>query len=77
MNFSCLEAKTTCNFKSFMLKSFPWSVELYEGIKPGIVLSRVSLFSRSEEQQHHSAILVLNCKLHLKGWSLPIFSTFL
>ena len=35
MNFPCLEAKTTCNFNGFMLKSTPWSVELYEGEKVG------------------------------------------
>ena len=49
MNFSCLEAKTTCNFKSFMLKSSPWSVELYEGgIKSGFFVFSI-FFSKPHQ----------------------------
>ena len=77
MNFPCLEAKTTCNFNGFMLKSFPWSVELYEGEKVGKRrFQGGSLFSRSEEQQLTPLFLSWTASCTL-GCSLLIFSTLL
>lgn len=46
MNFLLLEAKTTCIFADFMLKSTSWSVELCESsLKEGLILYAILLLA--------------------------------
>lgn len=46
LNFLLLEAKTTCIFADFMLKSTPWSVELCESsLKQGFILYAILLLA--------------------------------